>query len=291
MWSQLVLLGVKEFFGGTKSGFELGFGLSELIKGSKPSGGSPFSRKSIRKKTIPTHLKPKSFLEKSTREFLQKSLEPFYLRRDKSNHLELPPKVRQFHRFGDVLKKEHEQIQRFIDLEIDDLITPDHISKIAEMRIASALRLAKSKQFKEYTEEIIKSPCIVFAYHNEALETLVDHFNKFGVPVWTIMQGDSATQISLNTDQFQGCNEGVMIISIKKGSTGLTLTNAQRICFVELDWTMADLDQCESRVHRFGKNGNVLIDYFVTKGGIDDLLLNKLQEKETNNDILEETKK
>ena len=80
----------------------------------------------------------------------------------------------------------------------------------------------------------------------------------------------------------------MIVISIKKGSTGLTLTNADRMCFVELDWTMAELDQCESRMHRFGKSGNVLIDYFVTKGGIDDLVLSKLQTKEMNNEILEE---
>lgn len=289
LWSQFILLRINEFYGGTKSGFELGFGLSELIQGDKPkSGGSPFARSKTRRKSIPTHLKPKSVLSDDVRVFLKLAMSPFYLRRDKTQHLDLPPKVRQIHRFGSALHHEKSIVDKFAHLELDEIMKPSHISEIAEMRIESALKLVKSKSFKDYTEEIIKKPTIVFAYHNDVLDALVEHFNNYDVSVWTITRNDDAKTISNSTKQFQVCDEGVMIISIKKGATGLTLTNAQRICFVELDWTMAELDQCESRVHRYGKNGNVLIDYFVTAGGIDDLVLNKLKMKELNNDIIQE---
>lgn len=288
LWSQFILLKVSEFMGGSKSGFELGFGLSELIQGETLSSGPRFGRGKAKQKRIPTHLKPIPDLTDKQMELMRVAMSPFYLRRDKSNHLDLPPKIRTFYRFGSPLKSEKQMVGRFENLELGELLSPGHVSEIAEMRISSALRMIKSKDFKNYSEMLIGHPVIVFAYHNDVLDALTDYFMDMNIPVGTIVKGDTASDIENIVEWFQNADHGVLIISIRKGSTGLTLTNAKKVCFVELDWTMADLDQCESRMHRFGKTGSALIDYVMTDGGVDDLVLNKLQPKERNNKILEE---
>ena len=287
LWSQFVLLGVSEFMGGSKSGYELGFGLSDLIEEVKLKGRSTgFARPKPR--SIPTHLKPKEVLEPEVLDLLSVAMSPFYLRRDKAKHLDLPPKVRTFYRLGKAGALERKQAQKFQALDLDELQTPDHVSEIAPLRIESALKLIRSKDFQEYSEKLINHPSIVFAYHNDVLGELEEFFQSRHVPFMTITKGDNPLQVQKSAKWFQSTIRGVLIVSIKKGSTGLTLTNAKRLCFVELDWTVAELDQCESRVHRYGKNENTLIDYVLTKGGMDDLVLNKLQMKETNNEVLVE---
>ena len=48
------------------------------------------------------------------------------------------------------------------------------------------------------------------------------------------------------------------------------MTAAQNICFVELPWTPADLDQTTSRLHRIGQRGSVEATYLLAEGTIDE---------------------
>ena len=291
LWSQIILLGMRDFFGHTKSGFALGFGLCEFVEAqklrSKPKGVG-FKRPKSSPRMIPAHLKPLNDIPEHSIALLEKGLKSFYLRRDKARHLNLPPKIRNFFRLGSTGRLEKNIAKQFGDLDLYEITTPNHISELSAMRVESSLKMIQSSDFKSYATKLIESQSIVFAYHNEVLDTLVEYFKNMGVPIYTIIRGDSPDQVTDAVEWFQNTDSGVLIVSIKKGSTGLTLTNAKRICFVELDWTTAELDQCESRVHRFGKHGNTLIDYLVPSGGVDDLVLEKLQFKELNNKILEE---
>lgn len=287
LWAQIVLLGLSDFFGGSKSGFFLGFGLADLIQEKKPSGPR-FGRGGVQRKTVPTHLKPKKELSPESMDFLKLALKPFYLRRDKSKHLDLPPKVRTFYTFGKCSGVESKLVKQYRDVDLDTLLEIDHVSELAKIRIDTANKLVGSPEFEQYLADVLHKPTIIFTYHNEVLRNVCGKLEEMNVEFSTIAVGDSADEIEETTQWFQNCDTGVVVISIKKGSTGLTLTNAERIIFVELDWTVSELDQCESRVHRFGKNGNVLIDYVTTHGGVDVMVLDKLQTKEQYNEVLGE---
>jgi SWI/SNF-related matrix-associated actin-dependent regulator 1 of chromatin subfamily A len=290
LWNQFVLLGVKDFFGATKSGFELGFGLSDLIRGDdKRESGSSFNKSRIKRKhTIPTHLKPKTELNADDIALLKWALKPFYLRREKTHHLKLPPKQRVFHTFCDAVRGDSNIVKQFADIDVGEVKKIAHVSSVAELRVKSTLKMVRSKDFDAYLMNVAREPIILFAYHNEIIDELRQKLSHMKIPFKTIIKGDSPAQIDECVNWFQQCGRGVALVSIKKGSTGLTMTNAKRVVFVELDWTIAELDQCESRVHRFGKSTTTFIDYVIPNGGIENLVLNKLQQKENHNKIIHE---
>src|SRR2546428_13953097 len=57
--------------------------------------------------------------------------------------------------------------------------------------------------------------------------------------------------------------------SIQVGGTGFTLTAADTVVFVELDWVPGILTQAEDRLHRIGQRRSVLVQHLVLDGSLD----------------------
>lgn len=104
-------------------------------------------------------------------------------------------------------------------------------------------------------------------------------------------------------DKFQtkeSCRAAVL--SLKACSAGITLTAAQLVVFAELDWNPSvsrnsfkinisdrkpyrsryfqTLAQAESRAHRIGQEGAVVVRYLLAKGTADDIIWTMLQKKQ-----------
>jgi len=91
---------------------------------------------------------------------------------------------------------------------------------------------------------------VVFANHRAVVQEIADRYNA---P--TIMGGQKPEEIERGKDRFQKdphCR--VMVANIKAGGVGHTLTAASNVCFVELGWTPADMDQALDRTHRIGQD-------------------------------------
>lgn len=80
----------------------------------------------------------------------------------------------------------------------------------------------------------------------------------------------------------------VMILSLKAGGTGLNLTSATNVIHYDLWWNPAVEDQASDRAHRIGQKESVNVIKLVTKGTIEEKVI-ELQEskKELINEILD----
>lgn len=129
--------------------------------------------------------------------------------------------------------------------------------------------LAKSRipHMLEFVEDAEDQgiPLVVFSAHLPPLDALLIR------PDWAVISGDTppeARQKIVNMFQ-KGKLKGIGV-SIRAGGVGLTLTNAWKALFVDLDWTPAANWQAEDRIARIGQKSNkVEIVRFVSNHPLD----------------------
>lgn len=91
---------------------------------------------------------------------------------------------------------------------------------------------------------------------------------------------DNDQQKQHSVDMFQNdpaCK--LIILNYRSGGTGLTLTAASNVLFVEFPWTYSDCCQAEDRAHRNGQKNAVNCTYLLGKDTIDEYMYNIIQTK------------
>lgn len=148
------------------------------------------------------------------------------------------------------------------------------------VRIESLKQLAahgKIEAVAEWVENFLDSgeKLVLFAHHIDIVETLAAKFNAPSITGSTPL--DKRQQY---VDRFQSdpaCN--LIVLNIRAGGVGLTLTAASNVAFVELDWTPAAHDQAEDRCHRIGQTDAVTAWYLLARGTIDDDIAALIEKK------------
>ncbi|HHV41230.1 MAG TPA: SWF/SNF helicase family protein [Clostridiaceae bacterium] len=128
-----------------------------------------------------------------------------------------------------------------------------------------------------------ESKIVIFAHHLDVLNTLHEEFKDEAV----ILTGQTKPEDrQLAVDRFQNNEEIKLFIgSIQAAGVGITLTAASTEIFVELDWVPANISQAESRCHRIGQLGSVLVQHLVLDGSLDAHMVQTLIAKQ---DVLDE---
>lgn len=117
---------------------------------------------------------------------------------------------------------------------------------------------------------------IVFCFLKEVVAALKREFRD----AVTVTGDDNDKQKQWAVDRFQGDeNCRLIILNYRSGGTGLTLTAASNVLFVEFPWTYADCCQAEDRSHRNGQNNAVNCVYLLGKDTIDEYMYNLIQSK------------
>jgi SNF2 family DNA or RNA helicase len=134
--------------------------------------------------------------------------------------------------------------------------------------------LAKVKHAVEFIKTTLvpeQESVIVFAYHVDVVKELATALANFAPAVIT---GDTPLEErQALVDAFQMGLTPIMIANYVAGGVGFNLTEASRIIFVEFSWSPGENAQAEDRAHRLGQKGNVLIQYLVFPGSLDDAML------------------
>jgi len=105
---------------------------------------------------------------------------------------------------------------------------------------------------------------IIFAHHIYVIDILMERYKKIAVKV------DGSVNARLRPGICKDFNTSstlkLFIGNMKAAGTGLNITGASDVAFVELPWTPADLMQCEDRAHRKGQLETVMVHFLIARG-------------------------
>lgn len=174
--------------------------------------------------------------------------------------------------------------QGFDAPEMDDLDAGEILPGFAAYSEARHdLALSKVPMAVEHIKRLLEAgeKVLVFAIHKDVIAELHKAFPNFG----RIVGGMTPKNVERDKLRFQGdkdlgiepdpdCNG--MLLNLKAGGTGHTLTEATVVVFLELWSVPGDMEQCEDRAHRIGLEHNVLVQYLVVDGTMDAMTIQTL---------------
>lgn len=115
---------------------------------------------------------------------------------------------------------------------------------LAESRIDAMLEMVENFEESE-------TPLVVFSAHRAPVDTLAAR------PGWKTITGDTKPQDRQTiVDEFQAGKLKGIALTIAAGGTGITLTRASHMLFVDLAWVPADNAQAEDRICRIGQEAS-----------------------------------
>jgi SNF2 family DNA or RNA helicase len=221
------------------------------------------------------------------------------LRRTKGDVLDLPPKVHvnEYVEMTAEQKKLYKDVREQIRDSIDKIkLRPDPMSEMLRLRQVTGYpgilsttitESAKMDRLEEMVEEIasVGEKCIVFSQWSTMTNIVKNRLKRFKPAYIT---GEVASEERMDEiKRFQNDPECKVIVgTIGAMGTGLTLTAASTVIFLDEPWNRGIKDQAEDRAHRIGTRGTVRIVTLITKDSVDEGVYNLVQKKGRMADLL-----
>jgi SWI/SNF-related matrix-associated actin-dependent regulator 1 of chromatin subfamily A len=166
--------------------------------------------------------------------------------------------------------------------QLKDILSLLQGLEVSQATLRRYIGMAKVPTFCELiSAELDDNPkmkIVIFAVHKSVIESISKMLAKYK-PV--TLNGSTATEKrQANIDKFQNdpvCR--VFIGNIKAAGTGITLTTASEVAFIEASYTPADNAQAAMRCHRIGQTKHVRVRFFACAGSDDELIMNVLRRK------------
>lgn len=231
---------------------------------------------------------------------LTSKVQSIMLRRLKKDVLDLPEKV-YVSEYVDMTPKQsviYKEVETAVKCEID-LIKSDNnpLSKLIRLRQATGYtgilsseiqESAKLDRLVDLVEETISNgqKCLVFSNWTQMTDEIFKRlWDNFDVLQITGETPDSIRQEIVDTFQnTDKCN--VLVGTIGAMGTGLTLTAATVVIFVDEPWNKALFDQAVDRVHRIGTTSNITIYSLMCKDTIDERIHDIIYKKGAMSDAI-----
>lgn len=223
---------------------------------------------------------------------LKHQLEKYSLRRTK-DILNLPPKnvINEYVDMNDAQENFYENIKQGIIDQVDKvhMSTANLLAMVSRLRQATAcpnilttenIVSSKVERAIDLAEQIVSSgeKVVIFSTFKETVKTLSESLGHLGIVVATGDNDDyeieQAKQAFQNNDDVK-----VFIGTWQKCGTGITLTAASYMIFIDHPWTAAQCEQSEDRIHRIGTNKSVFIYRLIAKNTIDERVLELVNDK------------
>ena len=119
---------------------------------------------------------------------------------------------------------------------------------------------------------------LIFTSFRTALELARENLSKCGITSYVIDGSVSAKKRMELVNKFNEDDTNVFFIMLKSGGTGLNLTGADVVIHLDLWWNPQAENQATDRAHRIGQKNVVEVVKFITKGTIEEKIL-ELQNK------------
>lgn len=211
-----------------------------------------------------------------------------FFRREKAKVLsQLPDKMRQYITCDITNRKEYNDAEKDLiqylrdyrnasDKEIAKSLRGEVMVRMGILKQLAAK--GKVKAVSDFIHDITDGgeKLIIFAYLKDVVDALKQEFPD----AVTVTGSDNINQKQSAVDRFQNDPDcRLIILNYKSGGTGLTLTAASRVGFIEFPWTFADCEQAEDRAHRNGQKNAVNCYYFLGDRTIDRYMYHVIQTK------------
>lgn len=152
----------------------------------------------------------------------------------------------------------------------------DYLKKIgthvASLRKITAL--AKVDAVIKWVRESSFKKVVLFAHHKAVIEKLKELENSVYVD-----GSCSQSHREKAVKDFQHGDAEVFIGQIQAAGTGLTLTAANVLLFVEVSWTPAENRQAADRIHRIGQKNSCLVYFTMIPNSIDENIIRVVKRK------------
>lgn len=219
-------------------------------------------------------------------------MEKIMIRRLKSEVLDLPEKIRKIE-YVDMTPKQNQIYKEVYNGVMSDLqkikFSNNPLSMMIRLRQATGWtgiisdkvqESAKMDRMVELVQEIVASgqKAIVFSNWESMTEVAKEKLKSYD-PAY-ITGATKADERMTQVDRFQNDDKCKVIIgTIGAMGTGLTLTAAQNVIFLDSPWNMALKAQAEDRAHRIGTKGTVNVITLVCKDTIDERIEELVEKK------------
>ncbi|MCB9874596.1 MAG: DEAD/DEAH box helicase [Planctomycetaceae bacterium] len=234
--------------------------------------------------------------DRAARWHLKKLIQPFILRRNKTQVLEELPSRTEITLQVEFSNEEAAFYEALRQRAVEKLSKSDsnednsqsHLKILAEiMRLrracchpklaaeGSVIASSKLALFLETLEELLdnRHKVLVFSQFVDHLTILREALDHKGVAYQYLDGSTPAKKRKESVEAFQAGEGDVFLISLKAGGLGLNLTAADYVMHMDPWWNPAVEDQASDRAHRLGQTRPVTIYRFVTKGTIEEQIV------------------
>ena len=233
---------------------------------------------------------------------LNKKIKPFMLRRKKKDVIkDLPDKIENniFIDLDDEQKKIYASLVEKTKRELDELIITEGFqkSRFKILELLTRLRQCcihpkiifenykggseKIEQCVKVIQESIENnhKMLIFSSFRTALKILEENLNKNKIKYHLIDGATSSKKRMELVSSFDTDDTHVFLIMLKAGGTGLNLTSADIVIHLDLWWNPQVENQATDRAHRIGQKNTVEVVKLITKGTIEERILELQQKK------------
>ncbi|MCG9892230.1 MAG: DEAD/DEAH box helicase [Thermosynechococcaceae cyanobacterium MS004] len=240
------------------------------------------------------------YQDKTARNQLKKLIQPFILRRTKSQVLQELPSRTEILLHVELSKEESALYEALRREAIAKLADSDaeagakHLQVLAEIMklrrmccnsrlvmAATPLPSSKLQLFGEVLTELLENrhKALVFSQFVDHLSLIREYLDEQKIQYQYLDGSTPVKDRKKRVDAFQSGEGDVFLISLKAGGTGLNLTAADYVIHMDPWWNPAVEDQASDRAHRIGQQRPVTIYRLVAKDTIEEKIVNLHQHK------------
>jgi SNF2 family DNA or RNA helicase len=238
---------------------------------------------------------------------LFKFLDPRFRRMPKALVLpQLPPKVRQWRHVEMTPRqaKAYRELETGLITRLNDgemLVAPNNLAAQTRLlqlsssyctlepdpnasmgvRVTLCEPSPKLDALEEIMEELGDRPLVACAESKQLINMAARRMEKAHVPHGLITGDQSQWERDRNLKQFQAGELRILLFTVQAGGTGLTMTAADTIVFLQRSWSMIANKQAEDRVHRIGSEAHESINVIdiITRGTVEERQVIRLYDK------------
>ena len=232
---------------------------------------------------------------------LNYQIKPFILRRKKQDVIkDLPDKIENniYLELPESQKKLYVSVLKETEEEIDSIIATKGFaaSRFKILQLLTKLRqicINPNVLYENYEGESIKTEKIIemikdyvkehhkiliFSSFKRVLDLLKEELTKSKISFYSIDGSVKGSERLPLIDKFNTDKTSCFLLTLKSGGTGLNLTSADIVIHLDIWWNPQVENQATDRAHRIGQTKKVIVNKLITKGTIEERIL-ELQNK------------